>query len=130
MCDNLNNNICVQNLSIDLDNKNIHNNSLPPTDPSLCSLENGILIFNCPHCNIPIEVALAELACKIFRHGYYIQRDSNNSELYTLLNQINPHASQSECANLASQNNIVGCCKPFCIVEKNNNYYVEICGYI
>jgi hypothetical protein len=102
----------------------------PIVDPSECELLNGVLTFLCPHCKMFVEVAVAELACKIFRHGYYIQRDSVNPEIYTLLNQINPHAPESECSSLRSQNNIVGCCLPFQIVEKNNKFHVEICGFI
>ena len=60
-----------------------------------CFNENNVLSFLCPHCKSFVEVHVSELACCIFRHGYYIQRDETNDEVYTLLNQINPHASEA-----------------------------------
>jgi len=77
-----------------------------------------MLIFNCPHCSEKIIVAESELACCIFRHAVL----KNNMQ------QINPHASKSECDALKEQ--IYGCAGPFKITKNKNEYIVEICEYI
>jgi hypothetical protein len=75
------------------------------------------LIVNCPNCNIP--VLIAELNCRIFRHGVL---KSNN-------NQINPHASKEECEYYIKNDLMYGCGKPFKILE-GNDFKTEICEYI
>jgi hypothetical protein len=81
-------------------------------------MENLNLIITCPHCqeNILIE----QLNCKIFRHAV----------LKTTNQQINQHASKSECDDFVSNNLVYGCGKPFKIIETNQEYKVEICDYI
>jgi len=77
------------------------------------------LIILCPHCNE--HVLIEELNCKIFRHG--VIKSTNE--------QINPHASKSECDNLILNDLIYGCGKPFKIIIINdNNFKAEICDYI
>jgi DNA-directed RNA polymerase subunit RPC12/RpoP len=77
-----------------------------------------MLLVICPHCNSQIEIL--ELNCKIFRHGVYKKNHQ----------QINPHASKSECDYLAQNDLIYGCGKPFQIIQKDNNYETIICDYI
>jgi len=84
-----------------------------------------MILVNCPHCDQLIEIV--ELNCCIFRCGVYRQ----NQE------QIPPHLPKSECDNLAEQELIFGCGKPFRIEsfsnpEKNNetSYKTIICDYI
>jgi hypothetical protein len=75
------------------------------------------IIVNCPHCNVPILIE--QLNCRIFRHGIL---KSNNT-------QINPHASKEECDYYINNNLILGCGKPFRILE-NNEFKTVICEYI
>jgi hypothetical protein len=83
-------------------------------------IDNGLLIFNCPHCDQIVTVLISELACCIFRHGYYC--DENNIPT----TQMNPHESKEICDSLVASGKIIGCGKPFRI----NNYEVEACDYI
>lgn len=83
-------------------------------------VDNNNLIFKCIHCEDYVIVAITELNCCIFRHGTY---KSN-------MQQVNPHAPQSECNRLSENGLVYGCCKPFRIHKKDGNYYVEKCGYI
>ena len=65
------------------------------------------LIINCPHCDQLIIIL--ELNCRIFRCGIY----KKNFE------QINPHLNKIICDELAANNLIYGCGKPFKIDENN-----------
>ena len=76
------------------------------------------LEFNCPHCNEIIFIS--QINCGIFRHGFF----KNN------LQQINPHATFEECENYINNNLIIGCGKPFKIINENNKYNIIICNYI
>jgi len=76
------------------------------------------IVVVCPHCMK--FVLIEQLNCKIFRHGFL---KSTNT-------QINPHASKEECDSLFQQNLIIGCGKPFRVVEKDNNYLAEVCEYV
>jgi len=79
------------------------------------------IIFNCPHCDTPIQVYLNELNCHIFRHG--IMKDTHT--------QINPHLNKDECDRLYTGGLIYGCGKPFQLVKNDKNQYVAvICEYI
>ena len=72
--------------------------------------------FECPYCNLLIQVKKNEIACKIFRHGFF--KDKNQ--------QVPPHASKEICDRLVEENKIYGCGKPFRFDGKG----VEKCGYI
>jgi hypothetical protein len=61
-----------------------------------------------------------EINCAIFRHGVF-----KNTGM-----QVNPHESKEICDKLFSDNVIYGCCKPFQLHQKENNYVAEVCGYI
>jgi hypothetical protein len=82
-------------------------------------INNGQLIFKCPHCQDDIIVFLNEIFCKIFRHAIF----KHNFE------QVNPHLSKNECDKLIQNNMIFGCCKPFEIIIENNEYFVIQCDY-
>ena len=75
------------------------------------------LIVNCPNCNNP--VLIAELNCRIFRHGVL---KSNNT-------QINPHASKEECDYYIKNDLIYGCGKPFKIL-KGSDFKTNVCEYV
>jgi len=77
-------------------------------------------VFVCKHCNENFIINLKDFNCKILRHGVY---KSN-------LQHINPHESKINCDNLVNNNLIYGCGKPLLIVQKDNEYDVEICDYI
>lgn len=74
----------------------------------------------CPHCENGVMIYKKEFNCKIFRHGIY-KKDNK---------QINPHLDKPSCDKLAETNQIYGCGKPFRIVEKEDEFVAEICGYI
>jgi len=99
-------------------------------DANKCEIEGNILNFLCPHCKYYTEVAINELNCRIFRHGFVVQKNEKG-EIIALLSQIGPHESEEKCNELRNQPNITGCCKPFQIIGDNTNgFYVQICGYI
>lgn len=64
-----------------------------------------IFVVTCPHCSD--IVAIAELNCRIFRHGI----------LKANFQQIDPHASEALCAFYVANNLIYGCGKPFTIID-------------
>jgi len=74
----------------------------------------------CPHCEGGIVVEKNELNCCIFRHGVYLN-----------MQPINPHASKEECDRLLETKQILGCGKPFRVVnDKNQNKIAVKCEYI
>jgi hypothetical protein len=89
--------------------------------------KSGIYTFNCPHCELLIEVEKNAVNCSIFRHGFYFNRIGNSIHLTS---QINPHASKEECDMLFNSGKIYGCGKPFRMISSNNTYKVEKCHYI
>jgi len=78
------------------------------------------VIVKCPHCNDYIFVYLKEFNCKIFRHGIYKKT----------LKQIDPHLPKKICVQLKQDDLIIGCGKPFRLIEQNGRVTTEICGYI
>jgi hypothetical protein len=105
---------------------------IQPPDPNLqrCERDGDMLIYQCPHCNFSITTHIQELACCIFRHGF----DKSTQQ------QVPPHEPKQSCDLLATNPNIVGCCKPYRIINKQPDpndvepekirYYVEVCEYI
>ena len=83
-------------------------------------MDDNYIIIQCPHCKDYILVFKKELNCKIFRHGIY--KDT--------MKQINPHLKKDECDKLINQNLIIGCGKPFQIIEENGSFKSIICDYI
>ena len=82
-------------------------------------INSDFYFFICPHCKDDIIVNKRELNCKIFRHGVF---KSN----YT---QVNPHATFEECKRLIETDQILGCGKPFEVIEKNGKLTAIICDY-
>lgn len=80
---------------------------------------DDLYVFECPHCNLIIQVKTSEVNCKIFRHAVY----KNN------MTQINPHTTKDICDNLLKTGIIYGCTKPFKFIY-GPPHYVEICDYI
>lgn len=80
----------------------------------------NLIIYECPHCSLLISTLINEIACAIFRHGY--NKDTQQ--------QISPHEPKASCDELVKNTNIVGCCKPYQIIQKENEYYVQECDYI
>lgn len=76
--------------------------------------------LECPHCGGGIEVLVAQLNCRIFRHGVF--RDSGLP--------IHPHLSQSDCEQLVASERIYGCGKPFQIVTVLGKETTRKCDYI
>jgi hypothetical protein len=76
--------------------------------------------FICPHCEGSVIVHQQELNCRIFRHGVY----------QATMQQMNPHTPKEECDQLVATGQIVGCGKPFQVVEQDGQLVAVICGYI
>ena len=78
------------------------------------------LCVMCPHCNNHILIYVKDINCAIFRHGI----------LKCNRQQIEPHAIKRICDDLAKNDKIYGCGKPFKITKENDKYIAEICEYI
>jgi len=82
------------------------------------------LVVECPHCKYPILIE--ELNCRIFRHGVFKINGT----------QINPHASKELCDFYVKNSLILGCSKPFQIIQNKNSinnddtFIAVICDYI
>ncbi len=82
------------------------------------------LVVECPHCK---ELILIEkLNCCIFRHGV----------LKINGKQIDPHAPKDLCDFYIKKQLILGCGKPFQVIQNNNSknqddkFIAIICDYI
>jgi len=78
----------------------------------------AMLYIQCPHCAQMFEVL--ELNCRIFRCGVY----KKNNE------QIPPHMPKEQCEQLAREDAIFGCGKPFELIpqvelEKGEKYSLD-----
>ena len=67
-----------------------------------------------------IFVFINEFNCRIFRHGIY--KDT--------LQQIHPHLPKVECDRLKNNDLIIGCGKPFKLVDTSNGTKAIKCDYI
>lgn len=82
--------------------------------------EKDFYVFSCPNCFDFIIVNKNELNCRIFRHGVY-----KNS-----YKQIDPHLSKELCNKLIVNNEVIGCTKPFEIINDiNGDLVAVICDY-
>jgi hypothetical protein len=45
------------------------------------------------------------------------------------MEQIPPHEPKERCEEWVKNPDIVGCCKPYEIVERNNGFWVQSCEY-
>ncbi len=78
-------------------------------------MDNAI---SCPHCGE--FIIIEKMNCGIFRHG--VLKKSGK--------QINPHAAKRVCDNYIKKKMIVGCGKPFRIIETKGDITIEVCDYI
>ena len=87
---------------------------------SKLKLDNDFYIFVCPNCLNDIIVHKTELNCRIFRHGIY--KDSYK--------QMDPHTPKSLCDELVMKNAVIGCAKPFEIINDiKGDLIAIICDY-
>lgn len=87
---------------------------------SKIKLEGDFYFFSCPNCNNEIIVNKNELNCRIFRHAVY--KDTYN--------QVEPHLPKFFCDKLIDEDKVIGCCKPFEIINDNKGELVAIiCDY-
>ncbi len=76
------------------------------------------LLLTCPNCGE--MVAIAELNCRIFRHG-----------VLTNGKPIQPHTSQAQCEMYLSAGLVAsGCAKPFYVEGSGEAAKAVHCGYI
>jgi hypothetical protein len=78
--------------------------------------DSNIYYFNCPHCELLIQVPKEEIRCTIFRHANF-KKD---------MAFVPPHASKDECESWIKNDIVYGCAKPFRFTGRT----LEICGYI
>ena len=77
------------------------------------------LLVQCPHCKYP--VLIEQPNCRIFRHGVFKINGT----------QINPHASKESCDFYVKNDLILGCGKPFKIIQNQDDTFIAIiCDYI
>ena len=117
--------ISASAISINTSNNISYNSEEFPVD---FDEKKNILLFECPHCKIFVEVSTNEINCAIFRHGYFFEKDQNGNIMLT--SQIPPHSSKQICDSLFNEGKIIGCGKPFKIERKSDKYIVKICDYI
>lgn len=119
---NLTNNVKELSNKIDIVDGTVNSIESKEQKNNICEIDQaiGLLIYNCPHCSLPITTAIGELACCIFRHGSNMKTNQ----------QVQPHAPKEECDRFAQDPDYVGCCKPYKIVPDSGKYTVEICDYI
>jgi hypothetical protein len=98
----------------------VNNNTIILYTMSEVNVDNDLLIYECPHCKMTCITAINEINCGIFRHG--MDKKTNQ--------QINPHESKEKCDQLATNTDIIGCCKPYKISKVADKYTVEICDYV
>jgi hypothetical protein len=76
-------------------------------------------VFECPHCNLMVQVFVNELNCRIFRHGMF----KHNWE------QVPPHLPKDVCDQLVAEDQVLGCCKPYQFFD-GPPPFVDVCEYI
>ena len=82
-------------------------------------MDTNVLV-TCPHCKLMIFIYLKEFNCRIFRHGIYKEN----------MKQIDPHLPKVECDRLKSEDSIIGCGKPFMLVNTTLGTIARKCDYI
>ena len=86
---------------------------------SICKRDGDLLIYPCPQCSLYITTAIHELNCRIFRHGFHVKQNL----------QIPPHEPKEICEQWASSPDVVGSCKPYEIISRDNMFVVQACDY-
>ena len=72
----------------------------------------------CPHCEC--QVFIESINCGIFRHAVY--RSTNQP--------VPPHSSKRVCEQLVADNKVIGCAKPFRVVQQCGKWVATKCDYI
>jgi hypothetical protein len=67
------------------------------------------IMLECPHCGGIIIVDPAHINCAIFRHATFKYNGA----------QVDPHAKKEVCDHLVSTNQVIGCCRPFRMVQES-----------
>jgi hypothetical protein len=80
-------------------------------------VDGNLFHYQCPHCELWIQVRREDLNCKIFRHGVFI--DSGKP--------IDPHASKGDVES--QSHNILGCGGPHMIYNDTGKWYVRACSW-
>lgn len=89
--------------------------------PVLYVKDDDTYVFECPHCDMMIQVLKKDVRCQIFRHGVLKKGGK----------QIGPHTSKDECDRLKQADLIYGCGKPFRMNKRNKECVsVDVCDYI
>ena len=86
---------------------------------NILKLKEDFFYFDCPNCNMEIIVHKNELNCRIFRHAIY----KNNYE------QVDPHLCKILCDKLIEECKVIGCCKPFEIIDYRRELIAVVCDY-
>jgi len=81
-------------------------------------MEKPPLIVKCPKCCQ--EIIIEEINCRIFRHAIF----KSTGE------QMNPHASKTECDEAVVKDIVYGCAAPFIIDLSGNEWVASSCDYI
>lgn len=77
-------------------------------------------IFACPHCDNMIQVQTKDINCRIFRHGVFKQSQQ----------ALPPHASKEMCDKAVASLCLLGCGKPFEMVQTGEtSWVVNQCEY-
>lgn len=88
--------------------------------------QDGFHEISCPHCNGTVLIHPTEVNCRIFRHGVFSATGQ----------PVAPHAPKEECDRLFAQGLILGCGKPFQLVDGTDQttqkpcLIAVVCGYI
>lgn len=84
-------------------------------------------VFLCPHCAQRVVLFEEELACLIYRHGWYVTGPKQTA-------QVPPHAPKDLCDRLVAEKRMVfdACAGPFQLVrdETGRVARVQVCDYI
>ena len=80
--------------------------------------QSAPFIVKCPKCGI--QIIIEEVNCKIFRHA--VLKISGE--------QMNPHASKSDCEDAVSSDSVYGCAAPFILDLSGNEWIAISCDYI
>ena len=84
-------------------------------------IDNDLLIYECPNCELFIETRMEDVCCGIFRHGVF----KCNYQ------QIPPHADEQSIKHIKDNDQIYGCGLPYQITkDKDDIFQANKCGYI
>ena len=84
-------------------------------------MSHRAILADCPHCGLLVFVCIKDFNCRIFRHGVYKHS----------MKQIDPHLPKKECDRLKVQDLIIGCGKPFKLINDMSGKTIAVkCDYI